>query len=161
MSPASRMFLHSAVQPEVNALGNQASTTAFLPAKSASEYSLPSEPVSLNSGAWSPTFGSAWAILAIKSAIERAAKISKRFMEVLLAGCVSLKPTDCVRGEVLSALDCSPPTPSVSFGDVTRTNSSCHRIRCRTAAILLRLRGAVADVQLRRRQPLVVADFRF
>src|SRR4051794_6812704 len=49
--------LHSAVQPPVNALGNQATTTAFFPLKSERLYVLPSEPFMVKSGAGSPTFG--------------------------------------------------------------------------------------------------------
>ena len=43
-SPLSRSELHSAVQPPVNALGNQARTTV-LPLRSASECILPSDPL--------------------------------------------------------------------------------------------------------------------
>src|SRR5438132_13688486 len=70
------MLLHSAVQPPVKALGNQAMITGFLPAKSAKEYCLPSEPCNLKSGALSPTFGaSAQATEASKKVtIEQTAK---------------------------------------------------------------------------------------
>src|SRR5689334_9086331 len=53
--------MHSFVQPPVKALGNQAMTTACFPANCLREYSLPSDPFSLKSGAFSPslaTFGS-------------------------------------------------------------------------------------------------------
>src|SRR5262249_8629241 len=51
--------LHSIVQPLVYAFGYQASTTACLPLKSASEYVLPSVPSKLKFGAVSPTVKSA------------------------------------------------------------------------------------------------------
>src|SRR5947208_3283296 len=56
--PFWRNDLHSAVQPGVDAFGNQATTTAFFPLKSESAYVLPSVPGRENSGALSPTFNS-------------------------------------------------------------------------------------------------------
>ena len=58
----SRNDLHSAVQPPVNALGNQAMTTAFFPLNSESLYVLPSEPGSEKSGALSPALSSSSAL---------------------------------------------------------------------------------------------------
>src|SRR5262245_8081267 len=55
--PLSRSALHCAVQPPVNALGNQASTTV-LPLYSDSLCVFPSDPGSEKSGAVSPTFSS-------------------------------------------------------------------------------------------------------
>src|SRR5262245_5833410 len=49
---------HSMVQPWVNALGNQASTTARLPLKSDNLYVLPSLAAREKSGAGSPTLSS-------------------------------------------------------------------------------------------------------
>src|SRR4029077_10373941 len=49
--------LHSLVQPPVNALGNQASTTGR-PARSLRRYVRPSDPGSAKSGARSPVFSS-------------------------------------------------------------------------------------------------------
>src|SRR5262245_32769749 len=54
--PLSRSDLHSAVQPPVKALGNQASTTAFFPLQSESLWVLPSLPCKEKSGAASRTF---------------------------------------------------------------------------------------------------------
>src|SRR5262245_16915101 len=58
LSPLAASDLHSIVQPDVNALGNQASTTAFLPLNCDSVYVFPSLADSLKSGAASPTFSS-------------------------------------------------------------------------------------------------------
>src|SRR4051812_6030405 len=59
LSLFSRNDLHSAVQPPVNAFGNQAMTTACLPLNWSSEYVLPSDPGNVKAGALSPTFKSA------------------------------------------------------------------------------------------------------
>src|SRR6516225_8553985 len=61
----SRSDLHSLVQPPVNALGNQAMTTADFPLNWSSEYTLPSEPLSENGGALSPTLTCALAVPAL------------------------------------------------------------------------------------------------
>src|SRR3954454_2512677 len=61
LSLLSASDLHSTVHPLVNALGNQATTTACLPLKSDSLYVLPSLAGREKSGAGSPTFSSVFA----------------------------------------------------------------------------------------------------
>src|SRR4030095_3427804 len=68
-SPLARSDLHSAVQPPVKALGNQARTTA-LPFRAARLCTLPSEPGSENAGAVSPSFSSTGACQVAAAAVS-------------------------------------------------------------------------------------------
>src|SRR5687768_5777955 len=75
--PPSLSDLHSLVQPPVNALGNQASTT-LRPRSSDSLWVLPSEPTSENSGAAAPTSGGVAGADAGGSLLQPPAMSSKR-----------------------------------------------------------------------------------
>src|SRR5262245_56379499 len=82
LSPFSASDLHSIVQPRVNAAGNHATTTGFLPLKSDSWYVLPSVACSLKFGAWSPTLRSAvCAIAALARPRTRVAVNSARIAQ--------------------------------------------------------------------------------
>src|SRR5262245_59021376 len=90
----SRSELHSAVQPPVNALGNQAMTTACLPLNWARLYSLPSEPFNLKSGALSPALMPspyAWAARVKIRLAASAAKINFMMFSYGLS-----QTTDCI-----------------------------------------------------------------